>query len=138
MMERPHRHRSRLGGHFQAPCSGVSRFVSPALRLPQGGRKRLHFGAMPLVYSKTSHVLNEEQGDKEAPRPVHLPAWHPRGRSCRIAPAGMRGTERVVPTAIPSALPAPLAHGLIPSQLPGAQTDLPTICKTENIKGIFA
>lgn len=32
------------------------------------GCKQLRFGAVLSVYSKTSHVLNEEQGDKETPR----------------------------------------------------------------------
>lgn len=41
------------------------------------GCKQLRVGATLSVYSKTSHVPNEEQGDKETPRAAHLPARYP-------------------------------------------------------------
>jgi len=103
----------------------------------QSGHKRLRFGAILSIYSKTSHTLNKEHGDKATPRAAHPPARYPRDRSCHIAPAGTRATERAVPKGTPSAPPAPLAHGPIHSPLPGGQTDLPTAGKKQNSKGIW-
>lgn len=132
VMEKPRRYHLWMGDHFKAPHLGVSSHFS--LAFSHHGHRPLCFGAVPLEYSKTSHVLNREEGDKETPQASLSPAAT--GQELLHHPSWDEEDGASHSHGHPLSSLSPATYVTLHSHPRGVQTDLPTISTPEKSKGI--